>query len=222
MFSPAGNVLATGGDDYFLRLWDVSSGSHDNRAFKPFLCPISAVGWNPQGYMLAVAGTDQQIGLVRTRPSFGLVKKFSGHSECITALHFNRAGKHVFSGSSDRTVRVWDVQTGEMVKQIPTMSTVTCMDVNSMDTSFASGHKTGDIRIYSMSSLEKTAHIQNAHSSQITSINFTNDRSQIVTTSTDGVIKIFDMRTQKAIDEIDCPELSIPAVCSSVGLSRND
>lgn len=48
-FSPGGSVVATGGDDNFLRLWDVSSHGRDNKAFKPFLCPLSAVAWNPQG-----------------------------------------------------------------------------------------------------------------------------------------------------------------------------
>jgi len=130
VFSPAGNIVATGGDDFYLRLWDVNTYSSENKAFKPFLCPISAVAWNAMGSMIAVAGTDQQIGLVRTRPTIGLVKKFSGHSECITALNFNRSGKQVISGSSDRTVRVWDTTTGDMIKQVPCMSTITCMNVN--------------------------------------------------------------------------------------------
>jgi len=56
----------------------------------------------------------------------------------------------------------------------------------------------------------------------VTSINFTADMNQIVTTATDGTIKVLEMRTQKTLYEIDNPELSIPSVCSSVGLSRND
>jgi len=47
-FSPAGNCIATGGDDYYLRLWDAVHG-HDNKAFKPFLCPLSSIAWNPHG-----------------------------------------------------------------------------------------------------------------------------------------------------------------------------
>lgn len=194
MFAPSGTQVATAGDDYYLRLWDASHG-HDSKAFKPFLCPISALCWNPQGNMIAVAGTDNQMGIVNTRPNLSLGRKFSGHSDCITALHFSHATRHLVSGSADRTVRVWDISSGKEVKQNPVMSAVTCMDVNHQDTVFASGHKSGDLRFYSMSTFEKTHHIQNLHSCQITSVNFTIDHSQVVTTATDGTIKVVDMRT---------------------------
>lgn len=153
VFGPAGNVVATGGDDNFLRLWDVAAG-HDNKAFKPFLCPLSAVAWNPQGNYLAVAGTDNQMAMMRTRPAFGIVKKFSGHSDCISSLLFSRTTKHLISGSHDRTTRIWDTNSGEQIKQIPSMSAVTCMDINNADTTFCSGHKSGDVRIFSMSNFE--------------------------------------------------------------------
>lgn len=155
MFSPYGSSIATGGDDYFVRLWDANHGT-DSKAIKPFLCPISALSWNAQGNLLAVAGTDNQMALINTRPSLSLGRKFSGHSDCITALHFSHATKHLISGSADRTVRVWDISTSKEVKQIPVMSSVTCMDINHQDTVFASGHKSGDLRIYSMSTFEKT------------------------------------------------------------------
>lgn len=76
--------------------------------------------------------------------------------------------------------------------------------------------------MFSMSTFEKIHHLQNHHSSQITSINFLHDQNQIITTSIDGVIKVLDMRTQKTLHEIDVPDLSIPAVCSSIGVAKSD
>ena len=52
-------------------------------------------------------------------------------------------------------------------------------------------------------------------------MNFNQDMSQLITTSTCGTIKVTDMRTQKVLTEIEHPDLNIPTVCSSVGLSRN-
>lgn len=108
-----------------------------------------------------MAGVDQQIAFCKIKPNFSIYKKFSGHSDFVTALKFNNSSRHLISGSSDRTVRVWDVTTGEQAKQIQCLSAVTCLDVNHSDTCFATGHKTGDIRIFSMSSMEKMHHIQN-------------------------------------------------------------
>lgn len=162
------------------------------------------------------------MALLKTKPSFGIAKKYSGHSDCITSVTFSRTTKHLISGSNDRTVRVWDVNSGDQVKQVPCMSAVTCMDVNHSDTTFCSGHKSGDIRMFSMSTFDKIHQIPNHHSCQITSINFLHDLNQIVTTSIDGVIKVLEMRTQKTLHEIDVSELSIPAVCSSIGVAKND
>ena len=36
------------------------------------------------------------------------------------------------------------------------------------------------------------------------------------------MIKVLEMRTQKILNEFEIAELSVPAVCSSVGLARND
>jgi len=131
---------------------------------------------------------------VKTRPSFSVARKFSGHSDVITGIHFGMNMKNLISASADKTVGVWDCNTGQMVKQIPCMSAVTSMDINQGDTAIATGHKTGDVRIFSMSSFEKTHHLPNHHSSPITSINFTADMGKIVSTSTDGMIKVMDSR----------------------------
>ena len=45
--------------------------------------------------------------------------------------------------------------------------------------------------------------------------------NELITTSTDGIIKIVEMRTQKTLAEIEHPDLTIPSVCTSVGISKN-
>jgi WD40 repeat protein/tRNA A-37 threonylcarbamoyl transferase component Bud32 len=41
------------------------------------------------------------------------LRVLTGHSASVTAVAFDHDGKSLFSGSSDRTVRVWDVSTGQ-------------------------------------------------------------------------------------------------------------
>lgn len=106
-FSPFGSQLATAGDDNLVRVWDVDG--NESKSFKPFLCPLSSVVFNSNGNFLAVAGTDDQIGIISRKPNLSMRTKFSGHSDCINSLHFDRANKHVLSGSADRSVRIWDI-----------------------------------------------------------------------------------------------------------------
>ena len=58
---------------------------------------------------MAVAGTDRQIAILKTRPSFSMLKKFSAHSDVVTALNFGMDTKLLVSGSVDKTVRIWDI-----------------------------------------------------------------------------------------------------------------
>jgi hypothetical protein len=45
-----------------------------------------------------------------------LIKTLTGHSDIVTSVLFTPDGKHIVSGSSDKTVRVWDAVTGYLIK----------------------------------------------------------------------------------------------------------
>ena len=38
-----------------------------------------------------------------------------GHTRGVTSVAFSQDGKHIASGSYDRTVRIWDAETGDAV-----------------------------------------------------------------------------------------------------------
>ena len=41
-----------------------------------------------------------------------------GHRDCVYAFAFSRDGKRVVSASSDRLVKIWDVETGAEVSGV--------------------------------------------------------------------------------------------------------
>jgi tricorn protease-like protein len=47
-------------------------------------------------------------------------KRFTGHTGGIRSGAFLADGRHIISGSTDKTLRMWDVQTGEEVARLET------------------------------------------------------------------------------------------------------
>jgi len=61
-FAPGGKILASGGKDRTLRLWDVQT-QRPKRVLKTEEVPVLAVAFAPDGKTLALGSTDKQVQL---------------------------------------------------------------------------------------------------------------------------------------------------------------
>jgi WD40 repeat protein len=86
---------------------------------------------------------------------------------------------------------------------------------------FATGHKSGDIRLWSLTQ-QKTMHvIPNVHSGKIECVKFTENSSQIVSVGRDHHIKITDLKSQKCLATLEHKDLFLPGHSCEFALSPN-
>jgi WD40 repeat protein len=118
-FSPGGEVLATGGDDGLVVLWDTATWQ-PKRALKAHRDWVRSVVFSPDGSVLATAGNDRSIRLWDAE-SGDLVRTLRGHEHGVDSVCFSTDGTGLLSSHADGTDRAWNLTTRFMVATRSTM-----------------------------------------------------------------------------------------------------
>jgi RNA polymerase sigma factor (sigma-70 family) len=107
-FSPDGKTLVSGGLDKMIRLYDVATGE-ERRVLEGQRAWVMAVAFTPKGRCLVSVGGHDDPSMILWDVADGreLYRRAGG------GLTLSPDGRTVASVGSDRTVRVWEVATGQ-------------------------------------------------------------------------------------------------------------
>ncbi len=109
-FSPDGTRVASGSDDYTVRIWDVSTGKELLAIEQPGF--VTGVTFAPSGSQVAAANTAGSVE-VWDAVSGAEVLRIEAHDGYVLSVTFSPDGAHLASSGDDYLVRVWDAVTGE-------------------------------------------------------------------------------------------------------------
>jgi WD40 repeat protein len=125
-----------------------------------------------------------------------------GHSGCILSVALSPDGSHVVSGSSDSTVHIWNVATGESEAELKGHSDSVNSVVFSPDGSLVvSGSRDQTVRIWNVLTGECQAELK-GHSNWVNSIVFSPDGSLVASGSLDKTVCIWNVETGECEAEL--------------------
>src|SRR5262249_20627908 len=123
-FAPGGKLLATGGHDKAVVVWDAATGKERVRLVG-HKTGIEAVAFSADGRLLASGGggpygKGSEERMVRVWDVAG-GKELAGFGKLgvtVRSLAFSRDGKTLAAGFADHSVRLWEVASGKLLRYL--------------------------------------------------------------------------------------------------------
>lgn len=148
-FSPDSSRLACAGAKS-LRVWNVADGKSSQELALP--AEIRSVAWASGGKQLAAGFADNSIRLYKVAdgaaPALAAGAELKGHTGAVTALDAIAPGNQLLSGSADGSVRVWNLENNQSIRQMTHGGAVTSVSARSDGKLFASAGENGIAKVW--------------------------------------------------------------------------
>ena len=208
-FNVDGTALASANRDKTVLLWDAQTGELRNTLIG-HTDWVNSIAFSPDGTTLASASNDMTIRLWDAQTG-ELRRTFTGHKDVINSVAFSPDGKVLASGSGniytrdasgspDKTIRLWDVETGTIRRTFPAQKhKVLCVAFSPDGKVLAASYDDKIIHLWDMQTYTVHRTLE-GHTDSVRSVAFSPDGRTLVSGSQDGTLLLWEL-TPDATDQ---------------------
>jgi WD40 repeat protein/serine/threonine protein kinase len=204
LFSPNGQILATGSFDHTVMLWDVKASRLISILTNAF--EVGSLSFSPDGKVLAVGGL---MGAGYEKPDFKITKRLTfwdvqsqkksnllpDAAVGAAAVAFSEDGRLFATSHFDGSVRIWDFRQGRLLAEFPQehRNVVWSVAFSRDCTRLASSGDDGKVVVYDVAGQSVLSRLK-SHGGFAWSVAFAPDNRTLASSGDDG-IKLWNLTT---------------------------
>ncbi|HEU5100496.1 MAG TPA: protein kinase [Roseiflexaceae bacterium] len=143
------------------------------------------------------------------------LRRLSGHTDALYAVAFSPDGKQALTAGADETVQVWDVASGQELRQCKCYPDSVISVTFSPDGRQAlTGSDYGIVRLWDTTTGQELRRFE-GHFGAVSSVQFSPDGKQILTGSKDNTARLWDLATGRELRQFRGHDDAVWAVASS-------
>ncbi|KAI9143299.1 WD40-repeat-containing domain protein [Paraphysoderma sedebokerense] len=194
-----GKLIASGSSDNTLRIWDTET-SNCVGVLEGHTSRIWDVTSNPSGSIVASASGDGTVKLWDMKNNrMACLHSFGGHEGDVYTVKYHPGETHVVTGGYDKIVRLFDVNTGQVVKTFPGHQlSVSKTIFNPLGNLIVSGSKDSTIKFWDIVSGLCIRTIT-SHLGEVTSVEMNSNGTLLLSSSKDNSNRLWDVRMVRPI-----------------------
>lgn len=222
-----GESVVSAGRDKTLRFWtttDSETGPEPTFEIEGFRYRIHAAELSPDGATIATSGgigsePGKEELLLWDTDDFTIRHRLIGHTDHVHDISFSANGKQLASASRDRTIRIWDVDTGHSVAELGGKGEwVTSVAFNPTENVLAAG--TGryatvgipysiknpakpEFAFWDTESGKKTAVLRGDFSSMVSNLAWSPDGRRITSSSSGSTLVLWDAEKEEPVANLE-------------------
>jgi WD40 repeat protein len=219
-FSADAKRLVSVSKDNTVRFWDVPSGK-ELRSYPVHRGRITAVTLSDNGQTIACGLHDPELlesspiicwDAIIASPSRRVL---TGHGAPVTRLAFSSDGWLLVSGSKDKTIRLWALGSGRVVKMLEGHCGSICgLSLTKDGKILASAANDGVIRLWDIGKgIEIVA--TEGHQGPVRCVGLSVEHSLIASGGDDGTVRLWDLKAAKEIAKLAVREKCLATLCFS-------